>query len=257
MIELNNVFWDLTSDWIEHGSFVFLRVSGLVLIMPLFSSPEVPVRVRLSIAIAYTFVISNIIPITAKATSFVDFSWMAVLEISAGAILGISLRLFVMSLQICGSIIGQSVSLSQILGTAGADPVPAMGQVLVVAGAALSVQAGLHVKLAELLLFSYEFMPFGRLPDAETLTTWGVGHVSKAFALGFSLAAPFVAMAIVYNLALGAINKAMPQLMVAFVGAPFIILCGLVLFALAAPVMLEIWHQSFLEFVADPSRIAK
>ncbi|MFC3118840.1 flagellar biosynthetic protein FliR [Jhaorihella thermophila] len=38
--------------------------------------------------------------------------------------------------------------------------------------------------------------------------------------LPFSLSAPFVIASLLYNLTLGAINRAMPQLMVTLVGAP-------------------------------------
>ncbi len=60
--------------------------------------------------------------------------------------------------------------------------------------------------------------------------------MAQAFALGFSLAAPFVIAGFAYNLALGAINRAMPQLMVAFIGAPAITAGGLLILMLAAPV---------------------
>ena len=50
--------------------------------------------------------------------------------------------------------------------------------------------------------------------------------------LAFTLAAPFVLVSVLYNLTLGVINRAMPQLMVVFVGAPVITGLGLaVLFA--------------------------
>ena len=65
--------------------------------------------------------------------------------------------------------------------------------------------------------------------------------VAQAFALGFSLAAPFVIAGFAYNVALGAINRAMPQLMVAFVGAPAITAAGLLILMLAAPVILDFW----------------
>jgi flagellar biosynthetic protein FliR len=76
--------------------------------------------------------------------------------------------------------------------------------------------------------------------------------VARAFALAFSLAAPFVVASFLYNLALGAINRAMPQLMVAFVGAPVITAGGLVLLALALPALLGVWLAAFDEFLARP-----
>ena len=69
---------------------------------------------------------------------------------------------------------------------------------------------------------SYEILPMGLPVPAADVAAWGTARVAQAFALGFSLAAPFVIAAFAYNLALGAINRAMPQLMVAFIGAPAI-----------------------------------
>ena len=58
------------------------------------------------------------------------------------------------------------------------------------------------------------------LLPGQDVAEWGVARVGAAFALALGLAAPFVIAAVLYNLALGVINKAMPQLMVALVGAP-------------------------------------
>ncbi|MEM8699663.1 MAG: flagellar biosynthetic protein FliR, partial [Pseudomonadota bacterium] len=51
---------------------------------------------------------------------------------------------------------------------------------------------------------------------------------------------------------LGAINRAMPQLMVAFVGAPAITAGGLALLALAAPLILTLWLDRLDQALAFP-----
>ena len=112
----------------------------------------------------------------------------------------------------------------------------------VLAGLALAAMTGLHVRAAELLIFSYDLFPPGMLPEGRDLALWGVGRVSHAFALSFSLAAPFVIASVIYNLALGVINRAMPQLMVAFVGAPMMIGAGILLLAISIMGMLVIWE---------------
>jgi flagellar biosynthetic protein FliR len=57
---------------------------------------------------------------------------------------------------------------------------------------------------------------------------------------------------LVYNVVLGVINRAMPQLMVSFVGAPALTAGGLLLFFLAAPIMLAIWLATFSAFMEMP-----
>ena len=76
--------------------------------------------------------------------------------------------------------------------------------------------------------------------------------VSVSFRFGLILAAPFVAVSLLYNLALGVINRAMPQLMVAFVGAPAITFAALLLLALTAPLILSVWVEAFQSRLSHP-----
>jgi flagellar biosynthetic protein FliR len=84
-----------------------------------------------------------------------------------------------------------------------------------------------------------------------------MAQVSRAFSLAFTLAAPFVILSVLYNCALGVINKAMPQLMVAFVGAPVITLGGLFVLALSAPAMLSFWLEVMDRFLLNPTAIIR
>lgn len=235
-----------------HGLVVFLRVSALVSLLPAFGEQSVPVRVRLVVAIMLTAVVAPAVTVPQGPAGLPGLAGYVLTEAAVGLALGIALRLFVLALQTAGAIAAQSTSLSQLLGGAAVEPMPAMGYVLVIAGLALAAMTGLHVRAAELLIFSYDLFPPGMLPEGRDLALWGVGRVSHAFALAFSLAAPFVIASVIYNLALGVINRAMPQLMVAFVGAPVITFGGLFLLCAAAPLMLSVWADALAAFMADP-----
>lgn len=228
---------------------VFLRMSAFFSVMPGFGERTVPVRIKLGLGLAMTMVV---LPAVAPTDAMSQPIKLIFTEIVTGLILGISIRLFILALQTAGSIAAQATSLSQLLGGSGAEPMPAMGHVLVIAGVALAVMTGLHIKAAQFFVLSYELVPAGQFPAAELFSQWGVHRVARAFALAFGLAAPFVILSVIYNLALGAINRAMPQLMVAFVGAPLITLGGLVLLFLAAPLMLTAWLEAMDLFLAAP-----
>jgi flagellar biosynthetic protein FliR len=51
---------------------------------------------------------------------------------------------------------------------------------------------------------------------------------------------------------MGVINRAMPQLMVSFVGAPAITFGGLLLLALITPLLLEIWNDALTQVLSAP-----
>jgi len=234
---------------------VFLRVGAVMAFVPAFGEQIIPPRVRLGLAFAFSAVIAPAVSPSIGAYDGALYLPMAV-EILAGLTLGIGLRLFVIALQIAATIIAQATSLAQLFGGATPDPQPAVGNLLTIAGLALAVSADLHVKVAEALILSYEFFPVTRFPPPSDMADWGVFHIGRAFGLGFTLAAPFLIGSLVYNVALGVINRAMPQLMVAFVGAPALTLGGLALIALVLPLALALWLNAFGGFLSNPFQMA-
>lgn len=238
-----------------NGFGVFLRVGAMMALMPAFGETVIPVRVRLALAIAFTLIIAPAISADLPQLRGGPVPLVTVIaaEGLAGLTLGVGLRMFVIALQTAGTIAAQATSLSQFFGGAGVDPQPAMSQILVMAGLVLAVLNGLHVRLAEFLILSYDIFPPGQFPDGGNMGDWGTAQVSRAFTLAFTLAMPFVIMSVLYYAALGAINKAMPQLMVAFVGAPAITFAGLALLFLSTPLILPLWHTAFEGFIADPT----
>lgn len=236
------------------GFVVFLRVGAAMAVLPAFGEQSLPQRVRLVLALSFTAVVAPAVSdqVRPLVISGEAMLFLVAAEVIIGLGLGLTLRLFVLALQIAGSIAAQSTSLSQIFGTAGIEPLPAIGHVMVVSGLALAVMTGLHVRLAEALIGSYQAFPAGQFPTPAIIADWGLLRVTKAFALAFSLAAPFVIASFIYNLALGVINKAMPQLMVAFVGAPAITAGGLILLFLSLPFILGIWIEALNGFMANP-----
>ena len=121
----------------------------------------------------------------------------------------------------------------------------------------LAFLAGLHVRIAAALILSYRAIPAGTLPGAALIESWSLAQVSHAFGLSFSLAAPFVIAALLYNVALGFINRAMPGLMVAMIGAPALAAGVLILLAVAAPLMLAGWQSGYERLLADPFAVVR
>ncbi len=234
---------------------VFLRVGAAMAMLPAFGEQSVPVRVRLALALVFTAVVAPAAgPLPEIGGPGGVIGPALATEVIIGLALGATVRLFVAALQMAGSMAAQTMSLAQIFGgQTGADPLPAFGHIMVMAGLAIAVSAGLHVKVAAYLIGSYDMLPAGRWPAPSDLTDWGVSRIGKAFALGFALAIPFVITSLIYNLTLGVINRAMPQLMVAFIGAPAITLAGLALLAICLPFVLQVWLSNLDIFLADPA----
>jgi len=238
--------------WLATFVGVFLRVGACFFVLPGLGEQMIPLRVRLGAALAMSVLLTPMLHSEIAITGLMPPREAFFSEAVIGLCLGLALRFVVYALQTAGTIAAQATSLSQIMGGASPDPLPAMGAILSLAGIALVVLTGLHVHMASAFLQSYALFPFGGLPMPSDLAEWGIARVSASFALAFSLSAPFLIASLLYNVALGVINKAMPQLMVAFVGAPAITWGGLGLLMLATPAILMSWSAAFDATLANP-----
>lgn len=230
---------------------VLARCAAGFSLLPGFAGRMIPLRVKFTAAFAASIAVTPLVEhsIAVPETSAALAAAIAAESVN-GLLLGIGVRVLVMALSFAGAVAANSMSLAQL---AGPSPVPdqmtAMGTVLTLAGITLALNLGVHVHFVRALADSYSLMPGGSWPRAEGFVPWAMARGRLAFELGFTLAAPFVLAAFLYNLALGALNKAMPQLMVVLVGAPAISAASLGLLMLTAPIIAESWAMMVLQDV--------
>ena len=241
-------------DFLTSLFLVFLRVGGLMTVVPGFADKSVSVRFRLILAGAFSIVCLGAMPDFAKdyTSDATHLPLRMLAEILVGVMLGLGLRFLIFALQMAGTIAAQSMSLSQLFGGAQEDPMPTIGHILTFAALALLMATGFHVKLAMFIISSYSWLPFGTVPGAEDVVAWGLENAANMMNQAFVLAAPFLIVSMLYNLTLGVINKAMPQLMVALVGAPAVTWAAIALLMVASPLMLSLWLTAVDGFLAAP-----
>ncbi|GAA6208919.1 flagellar biosynthetic protein FliR [Cognatishimia sp. WU-CL00825] len=243
--------WPLIDRQFWLWATVFLRVAAASSLMPGFGESAVPLRVKLAMAVALTLAVTPALPTETPAHGLPLFTTI-LRETTIGLVLGLGLRAFVFTLQTAGAIAANVTSLSQLFNNGSAEQLPIIGHALNIAGLTLIFVTGLHITFVEYLLSSYSIFPLGAFPDRSTLTPWGVEQVARSFQFAFQLAAPFVILSLLYNVTLGIVNRAMPQLMVALVGAPFITGASLVLLMITAPFLLSVWLARFTLFLSNP-----
>jgi len=237
-------FVNLGTGPIEIVTGIFARISALVFFLPAMGERTVNPRIRLGAAMAIAVMLTPVVmahnPVAPTTLSGLAVTMGA--EALSGALIGFSIRVVMFVLQMAGSIAAQHTSLAQLFGgTIDDQPEPPIGMVLTMAGLALAVSTGIHFKAFGALAISYDVMPFGSFPGGSEAGAWAADRAAFAFSSALALALPFVVLGFIYNLAIGAANRAMPQLMVAFVGAPAITLAGLVMLVLATPIIFSVW----------------
>ena len=222
---------------------VFTRLSLFVFLMPGLGARVMPARVRLTLALALTALAVPVVgPVVGARVPDAALPLLLAGEALTGFYLGFSVRVLVFALSVAGTIIAQAMSLSQIFGAGiSEDSSTTVSTLLTMAAMTLFLTAGLHVEAFGLLVASYDAFPPGLAGLTGGYAEAAMRACADGFSLGVSLALPFVLMNLAYNAVLGLASRAMPQLMVTFVGMPAITFGGLALLAASAGLILTVW----------------
>lgn len=230
---------------------IFARMSLFLFLIPGIGEVAVSTRIRLVIAFLLTWLI---VPLVLPA---IDYSGLSLTsgvlligkEAAYGAFLGFAFRLTIFVLQVLGNIASQALSISQPLGQGiTMEPNTTISTLLMMVGVTLLMTADFHVEAFGIFYQSYEVFPLGSTPDFDRMAYMLTQKAMGVFEISVTLAFPFILLNFVYNLLLGFVNRAMPQLLVSFVGMPAITGVGMVLLAIAAGTLLLAWMKYFVVY---------
>ncbi len=236
-------------SWMATLMIVIARLSFIIFLMPGIGEQVVPVRVRVTalLTLAVIIVASGNVGLP-EVSPVSAFGTLLISEIAIGFCLGIALRISIWMLSITGTIISQSIGLSQLLGVAMEREAQTLtANMLSMAGAAIFLSADLHINAVVELLNLYGDVPVGAFSELN----WGMllDNIYAGINFAVLLAWPFVAVNLLYNICLGFINKALPQLMVAFVGAPLLIGGGTIFLAISIAALFVAWQHRFISII--------
>ena len=235
---------------------IFCRIGGCLMLMPGFSSPRIPVRVRLFIAIAIALSLTPSLYAQAEA-AVRDASALAVVRIIVaetltGLLIGLLGRIFFVALETLATAIVMAIGMGNNLGAPmdENEALPSLAELLTFAATAVFFMTDSHWEVFRGLSASYAALPikagygarFGLVQVSDTLAT--------AFLLALRIASPFIIYSIIINLALAFTNKLTPQIPIYFISLPFVVGGGLLLLVFNCKQFLDLFITAFTQWLA-------
>jgi len=240
---------DILTDFFTSNAINFFRILPIVYISPVLGESYVSNRTKVIIAIFFSLAAPT--PATSLNSHLLNQNFATILsEFLIGIYWGLLLRVIFLSLQIAGSMVANATSLAQVFGgTVQVDAQPAIGHLLSISGLALICTLGLHELYFNYIMLSYALLEQGLPFLPEDAISYFVSTVGRSFSLAFQISSSVLILVMLYNIILGVVSRAMPQLMVTFVGAPAIMAILLLALSMYAPHMLDIWGEVFISYI--------
>jgi len=208
-------------------TLVLVRVSGLMVFAPVFSSPAIPMRIKAAFVLAVSFLLAPVVSGFPRAR--VDLGITAVLgELSVGLVLGMTLSLLDEALRFAGQVMGFqfSFSLVNLLDPNTSVQTPLMGQLFSWLGTLVILGAGLHRTLLAALLRTFATAPVGTVRLDPRVGLALVPMAGGIFAAALQLAAPVLTATLLAETAVALAGKLAPQLPVMAIDVPVKTLLG-------------------------------
>jgi flagellar biosynthetic protein FliR len=239
------------SDHLLKFVLVLTRLSGLLVLSPIWSQPAIPMRVRAFLAIGLAMIITPLAaagePITCR--TLLDLAALASRELAVGLCLGLAVMLYFSGLQLAGQVMGQmsGMSLTDVVDPTYGSGVPVFSRLLQLLMLALFLIIGGHRAVLGALLGTFERMPPGQVRWSASWLDGLVQIIQNSFVLGLQLAAPIMVALMLSILIMGLISRTLPQLNILAVGFSVNALVMLGAFLLSLGVLVRVFEARCLE----------
>jgi len=238
---------DLTSDFgldpgvamaphMVLGAFVlFCRVGACLMLMPGFSSPQIPVRMRLFVALAVNLSLTPLLIAHLPLQAFDEQPLIAlryiVTELLVGATIGMLGRLFLLALETMAVSGAMCIGLSNPFGviTEESEMLPPFATLITLSATALIFVTDLHWEVFRGIVASYDVIPVKDTFDANFSLAQLGRLLTNTFQIALRISAPFIFYAVIVQLAVSLLNRLTPYISIYFISAPFVICGGLFL----------------------------
>lgn len=215
-----------------------LRLGGLMISMPVLSSPVVPARIRLVFVLSLAALCAVFIP---SHYSLLDFQGIylvyVVQEVFLGLLMGFVLQMVFQVFIIGGQIVAMQAGLgfATMMDPASKASVPLVSQFYLMLVTLVFLSINGHLALFAAVIDSFRQMPIGQA-GLENATVWRVilfsGWMMKESVL---VAIPAIMSLLLVSLSFGVMSKVAPQMNLFSIGFPLTLILGVLIIRVTLP----------------------
>jgi len=237
-----------TEQQVMIAMLIFLRVSALLILIPVLGHKLVPQSVKAGLILMITFLLypvvsQDVVPIKPEPLTFM---LLAVQEILFAGVLALLANLIFATVQFAGQVMSfqMGLAIANVFDPATSAQGAIVAQFVSILAMLLWLDAGAHHAFIMALADSFRVLPLGQ---PWSFQGWSLLNdaASQMFELAIRLMAPVLLLLFFVNVALGLTARAVPQIQVFFVSFPITLGVGLLTLSLALPAVISLTNQAF------------
>lgn len=236
--------WDLIQLNLVLPAFVLVlfRVGGLMFTAPVFGSRVVPARIKMAISVTLAVMIFPVLgPRIEQTLTLGNMLAGMVGELMIGMILGFSITLMFVGVQLGGMLIGQQagIGLAQAFNPVLEAQSSIISQIYFFLALMIFLAIDGHRALVSAILDSFVMIPVMTFTVDAAPVDMAMKLLQSAYGMALSLAGPALVALFLSGMSMGLISRTMPQLNILAVGFVLRVLVGLTATAFTISLMAD------------------
>lgn len=229
----------------------FCRMGGCMLVLPGFSSARMPYQIRLFIALGVSMAVLPVLwdTLYPRVTNSNPGALVILIatETLIGVMYGMIARFYTLGLQFTGTILTTMIGFNapptaDVLEDTAENQLTNM---ISFAGLMVLFSMNFHHVVFQAIIDSYDLMPVGGDMQFQKSLITLADTLSKTTYIMLRLASPFLIYGLMFNIAVGLINKLAQQVPLYFISTPYILMGGLFMVYLSIAALLKQFADGF------------
>jgi len=235
---------------------VLMRVSGLLVSMPILGSRNVPMMVKAGLAgLIAIILVSTMSPLPQGIPrDFGAFVVVGAYEFLIGIGMGFIVSLMFSAVQIAGEIMDlqSGFGMMNIFNPAMETQFPIFGFYLFILWAMFFLWINGHLVVLQILGESYKALPIGLMSRMDNNFGWEITRWGQTmFMYGVRLAGPVIVTMILTYAVMGILGRAIPQIHLLVIGFPITIGLGMIIVGISLGVYMGVFEDMAQEMVRE------
>ncbi len=228
---------------IEVFLLIFIRMTGLFVIAPIFGRRNIPAYLKIGFSFMLALILVNTVKWQAlEFSNIFEYFVLVLKELLVGITLGyVSYTIFT-AIYLAGQVIDMQIGFGvvNVIDPLSNMQVPITSNFYFIFCMLIFLLCNGHHILIRALFYSYNIVPIGQAVFSTNLMNDIIGIFTNVFLISFKISAPVLAAILISDVALGIISKTVPQFNVFMIGMPLKILLGLSVIVLTLPMFMSL-----------------
>jgi len=240
----------LSAEHFNAFALVLLRISAIIVTIPVISEATVPARVKAGLSLIVSLIIFPLVVHQLPAINhlhFIALIFLMIGEVLIGVTIGFVARLVLAGIRMAGDIIGfqMGFSVANVIDPMSSQQVSVITELQYLIAMLVFLTVNAHHLFFQAIVQSYTLIAPLSFHFSGQLMQFILDVSKDIFVIALKIAAPIMAVMIFTNVALGVVARTVPQMNIFIVGFPLQISLGLIFLGITAPLFVHMTQSIF------------